>query len=154
MRVGADDTLASLHDYAAPFAGIRGEDGRERETVTVPALRLDDLPLDGMEGRTGVLKVDVQGHEATALAGGPALLARIDVAIVELSFVEEYAGVEPSFGACAGLLAAAGLHPAIFQEYGRHIMPHAVERDVIFVRGHLLERIIDGRDRPWRNPRG
>ncbi len=154
MRVGAEDTLASLHDYAAPFAGFRGQGGGQdeagedgRTAVTVPALRLDDLlpeglPADWTDGRTGVLKVDVQGHEAAALAGAPALLARIDVAIVELSFVEEYAGVEPSFGACAGLLAAAGLHPAIFQEYGRHIMPHAVERDVIFVRRHLLERII------------
>lgn len=150
MRVGVEDTLASLHDYAAPFAGFRGQGGAEedgRTAVTVPALRLDDLLSEGpspgwTDGRTGVLKVDVQGHEAAALAGAPALLARIDVAIVELSFVEEYAGVEPSFGACAGLLAAAGLHPAIFQEYGRHIMPHAVERDVIFVRRHLLERII------------
>jgi FkbM family methyltransferase len=152
LRVGADDRLASLYDYAAPFTASRGqrEGGEAPAVVTVPALPLDELPIDdpplggpaGDGGRVRVLKIDVQGHEPAVLAGGPRLLETVDVAIVELNFVEEYAGMEPSFGPCAALLGAAGLHPAIFQEYGRWVMPYAAERDVIFVRRHLLERII------------
>lgn len=141
LRIGDDDTLASLYDYAPPFAAARGQTV-DRSSVSVEALRLDDLPLDGLEGRTGVLKIDVQGHEAAVLAGGPGMLTKIDVAIVELCFGEEYAGVEPSFSACSSLLAAAGLYPAIFQEYGRYVAPYPIERDVIFVRRHLLERIV------------
>lgn len=141
LRLGADDTLASLYDYSTPFAEARNQTG-DRTAVTVEALRLDDLPVAGSENRTTVLKVDVQGHEAAVLAGGSKLLARVDIAIVELSFVEEYEGVEPSFAICAARMAAAGLYPAIFQEYGRWIIPYAVERDVIFVRRPLLARLI------------
>ncbi|WP_029007320.1 FkbM family methyltransferase [Azospirillum halopraeferens] len=141
LRIGTDDTLASLYDYAAPFAAARGQTD-DREAVTVEALRLDDVPTDGAEGRRRVLKIDVQGHEAAVLAGGPGLLAQTDIAIVELCFAEEYEEMEPSFAPCSRLLAEAGLYPAIFQEHGRHAMAYAIERDVIFVRRPLLDRII------------
>lgn len=141
LRLGADDTLASLHDYALPFAEARNQTD-DRVAVTVESLLLDDLPVAGLENRTTVLKIDVQGHEAAVLAGGPELLARVNIAIVELCFAEEYEGMEPSFAVCAAQLAAAGLYPAIFQEYGRWVIPYAIERDVIFVRRPLLARLI------------
>lgn len=140
LRIGADDRLAGAYDYAPEYAGLRDGDGPREETA-VSSTRLDDLTLDGAEGRFCVLKIDVQGHEVAVLRGAKRLLERVDAAIIELCFGEEYQDVEPSFAACAALMAEAGLYPAIFQEWGRHAMAYPVERDVIFVRRSLLKKI-------------
>jgi FkbM family methyltransferase len=64
----------------------------ERTTVTVQVRRLDEM-LTAPELNTPVLlKLDVQGAELAVLEGAELLLPSIDAVLVEVSFVELYAG--------------------------------------------------------------
>lgn len=61
-RVSIDDTL----------------EGTQRESCEIPAMRIDKLISDGVviEEEVALLWIDVQGHEAHALAGASSLLQR------------------------------------------------------------------------------
>ena len=89
------------------------------------------------------MKVDVQGHELPVLQGGLRSLARVDIAIIESSFANDYADLEPSFGEVTGLLTKHGLFPIIFLDYGRTLGPYAWQRDCIFVKSQYLPNIFD-----------
>lgn len=137
MTEARESTLSSLHAYADSLTNPDAEGNR----IQVNGMRLDDLDIPN-DGRTLFLKLDTQGHEVPALTTGKSFLQRVNVAIVEVSFVEEYAGVPPSFGRCVALFAEADLHPVIFQDFGRNLSPYAYERDVIFARSELLKNIL------------
>jgi hypothetical protein len=137
MTEATESTLSSIHKYSnflrrPDVEGLR---------IQVEAVRLDDLDIPD-DGRTVVLKLDTQGHEFHALTTGKNILQRVSVAIVEVSFVEEYVSVPPSFGACVSFLREADLHPLIFQDFGRTVSPYAFERDVIFAKSVLLGNIV------------
>lgn len=112
-----------------------------RSDCTVAIETLDSFEINTAGYDATVLKIDVQGHEVEALLGAGTTLQKVDVVIGELSFASEYAGAEPSFARVCELLHAAGLHPAIFQCYGRQLGPHAFERDVVFVQRNRLDRL-------------
>lgn len=137
MTAAAESSLSSIHSYAS----FLNRPDVEGSSVSVETIRLDDLILPEDE-RLLVLKVDVQGHEAPALSTGPNLLNKVSIAIVEVSFIEEYVGVPPSFGECTSLLRRADLHPVIFQDFGVEYGPYAFERDVLFVKSRLLSQIL------------
>ncbi len=141
MFVGRSNTLFSLEKYGGEANNAYGiADGSDAETETIDCRRLDGFKLEPGE-RTVLLKVDVQGHEEKALDGALEVLPTVDVAIIECSFANEYEGIPPSFAGVTRRLAAAGLYPVIFQDYGREWSGYAFERDVIFVRERLLKNI-------------
>lgn len=135
----AENTVySSLEAYSDTQAGRGIAMGND---CTVPLETLDSIAIETSGYDATVLKIDVQGHEVEALLGAGTTLQKVDVVIGELSFASEYAGTEPSFARVCELLHAAGLHPAIFQCYGRQLGPHAFERDVVFVRRNRLDRL-------------
>jgi FkbM family methyltransferase len=141
MYTGRSDTLFSLERYddeANREYGI--SDASYAVTETVACRRLDNFNLEPGERRV-LLKVDVQGHEEKALVGAAGVLPMVDVVIIECSFANEYKNISPSFAGVTQKLATAGLYPVIFQDYGRSASAYAFERDVIFVREHLLKNI-------------
>jgi len=137
MIATRESTLASLHRYAS----FHSRSDTEGSPVQVDALRLDDLVVPE-DGRTLILKLDTQGHEVPALSTGEDLLKRVSLAVIEVSIIEEYVGVPPSFGQCSTLLGKADLHPLIFHDFGTEFSPYPHERDVIFAKRDLLANII------------
>ena len=100
---------ANLGDHrvrtAAPDGGSAyGE--AARATVTVPARPVDALVDAGSLAGPVLVKVDVQGAEGQALAGGEALFGRADIALLEYwPYGLRRLGTEP-----ASLFAAARRH--------------------------------------------
>jgi FkbM family methyltransferase len=141
MTLGHDTTRSTLHAYGGPLAGEAATLSPRRETVRLA--RLDDyadrIAATGAVAR--VLKIDVQGHELAVLEGAAGVLERFDAVVCECCFAPEYEGVEPSFAPATEMLRAAGLYPIHFGEYGSARSPYAYERDVLFVRRELLDRI-------------
>ncbi|MBM3675017.1 MAG: FkbM family methyltransferase [Actinobacteria bacterium] len=78
-------------------ASLEGLDDSTR-TVIVETVRLDDLDVDDV----GMLKVDVEGHERVALAGGRALIeAHHPLLVVEIE--ERHGGIAPTVDLLAEL---------------------------------------------------
>lgn len=88
-----------------------------------------------------VIKIDVQGYEHNVIKGGLEFISLADVLIIECSFVKEYKDTEPSFMNCGELLKKIDFYPIIFQDYGQSISSYGFERDVIFVKKRLLDKI-------------
>ena len=90
---------------AAPDGGSAyGE--AERTTIAVPARPVDTLIEAANLAGPVLVKVDVQGAETRALAGGPALFGRADIALLEYwPYGLRRLGSEP-----AALCAAAARH--------------------------------------------
>ena len=102
--------------------------------------RLDDFNFNF--NKNSVLKIDVQGLEVEVLKGATNSLKLFDLIIIECSFIKEYLHSEPSFSDIVELLKKHDLYPVIFQNYGKLISSYAIERDVIFVKKHLLDKIL------------
>jgi FkbM family methyltransferase len=64
----------------------------ERTTTKVQVRRLDDLFQPGELIAPILLKIDVQGGELAVLQGAEGILPAIDAVLVEVSFIELYAG--------------------------------------------------------------
>jgi FkbM family methyltransferase len=102
VALGATNEEAEFHVSAAddsssllPIGPRQREEfpgTEERSTLRVQVRRLDDL-LDAEELVAPVLlKIDVQGGELGVLQGAEAILSSVDAVLVEVSFVELYAG--------------------------------------------------------------
>ena len=86
----ADDSSSLLPIGQRQREAFPGTD--QRTTMTVRVRRLDDvLRLEELVAPV-LLKIDVQGGELGVLQGAEQLLASIDAVLVEVSFVELYAG--------------------------------------------------------------
>lgn len=138
IQLGGPSTMASLHKYVDVQHSTT--DG------SYEAVQLDALDSFDLAGHIGpeakvILKLDVQGHEVDCLIGAESVLSSVDVAIAECSFVNEYVDIPPSFATVVARFERAGMYPALFLDYGRQDGPYAVQRDVIFVRKELLNRI-------------
>lgn len=137
MYIGNDSTLATFHAYAE---GMERENTQTRR-VPVDTMKLDDLEIPD-DGRLLILKVDVQGHEIEALSTAKKLLSKVDLSIIELTMISEYADKAPSFGECTSMLREFDLHPVIFQEFGKDKSPYGIERDIIFASTKLLSNVL------------
>ena len=102
-------------------------------------MKLDDL--DFKFHNQSVLKIDVQGFELEVLKGALNSLKIFDLIIIECSFVKEYIDSEPTFSDIVVLLKKINFYPIIFQHYGKTLSSHPFERDVIFVKKNLLNKI-------------
>lgn len=78
-------------------------------TIDVPAVTLDGLFAEhGLDAAAyDLLVLDIQGAEAMALQGAPAVLSRVRAVLCEVQLIELYAGA-PLEGEIDALLAAAG----------------------------------------------
>lgn len=98
------------HEYTLASSALardpdRGDDAwtGERPPIEVDAVRLDDaVPVDSLASPV-LLKLDVQGYEAEALAGAPELLGRCEAVVVELALEPSYLGQPPAGQLVAGL---------------------------------------------------
>jgi hypothetical protein len=62
--------------------------------------------------------------------------------VIECSFAPVYAEGRPSFAEVCVQLAQAGIYPLIFLDFGRMTSPYAIERDVIFAKAAMCNRIL------------
>jgi FkbM family methyltransferase len=134
----SDNTLCTLAEYTE-------EANTFYKTVTQPSedtlcKRLDNFVFD-KAGAKLLVKIDVQGFELEVIRGGVNTLKMADIVLLECSFANEYTGKEPSFAPSCAMLKDCGLYPVVFQDYGRSLSNYAFERDVIFVKRALLDRI-------------
>lgn len=137
MEVAEVTTFSSFERYTADATRLEAEHTHRQMT---DCRRLDGFQFP-TDGRTVVLKIDVQGHEVEVLKAGRKTLDEVSVCLIETSFANQYEKREPSFSNIANIMREAGLFPIIFQEYGRNKSAYAVERDVLFVKKELLKNI-------------
>ncbi len=128
------NTLQRYRHGARPdIAGVNSE----QERVRCRPLSTVALPTD----RTVVVKIDVQGSEVETINGAGDWFQDVDAVLCEVSFVDEYVELTPSFVTVATRLAAHGLYPVVFQSFGDAVSNYAFERDVLFVRKERLKRV-------------
>ena len=109
-------------------------------THQVSVRRLDDA-LDDLKGPL-VAKIDVQGFEIEVIDGGRRVLTTCDAALVECSFAPMHAdGRDPTFSQCNAMLSECGLVPVVFQRYGTRVNTYAFERDVLYVKRELAQKV-------------
>ena len=137
MRIGNDSTLNSIHKFQENFI-ISGE--RERQENEVEAL-FNTIKDDEICKGNIFLKIDVQGMEENSLKGCKEIMPRVNALLIETSFVSEYENVRPSFAHICKDLIKYDLYPICFQSYGTKNNIYPYERDVLFVRQNLLEKI-------------
>jgi FkbM family methyltransferase len=148
-----DDTLCSLGEYTEEANAFYQTAAQQSEETVCS--RLDGFAFEKDGGKL-LVKIDVQGFEGEVIRGGMKTIALADVVLLECSFANEYADKEPSFSSSCTLLRECGLYPIVFQDFGRALSNYAFERDVIFVKRALLDRIwlrSHGVARAARDPR-
>lgn len=117
-------------DSGSVTAGPGAAEGLE----TVHAQRLDDLVDDDVE--VDLLKIDVEGHEAAVLAGGPSTLARTRAVLVELN-APALSAAGSGEAEVLDLLADAGLRPVhrfAPQRLHRRLLRRPVEMENVLLR--------------------
>ena len=108
-------------------------------TENIETIRLDDFEIE--KRNQYVLKIDVQGFEIETLKGGINTLNKFSLIILECAFTHEYKKTEPSFVEAVKILNKESFYPIIFQGFGNKQSTYAYERDVIFVKQPMLDRI-------------
>jgi len=139
IHVGRSSDRSSLLNYTR----------REREAFQIDFVESQAVKLDRLDNYASaffntskrVLKIDVQGYEVNVLNGSKATLPSVDIVVLECSFAEQYYETLPSFPHAVSILLDFNLYPVVFIDYGRTLSQYAWERDVIFVKHDLLERI-------------
>lgn len=120
--------MADLHKDLFPMTA--GE-----QLVSVPVQTLDDA-LTGYDLVENIfVKMDVQGFEDKVIAGGPEILARARVVLIETSFRELYRG-QPLFDDVYQLLKRHGFvyHGSWAPELKSPIDGALLQQDSIFIR--------------------
>ena len=134
-----DNRLCSLTSYKRE-ANEYYRTGPAQSEITT-CRRLDNIEFAREPDEKLFVKIDVQGFELETILGGMQTLKTADALLLECSFADEYEGKEPSFSPACSLLRECDLYPIVFQDYGRGISNYAFERDVLFVKRHLLSKI-------------
>jgi FkbM family methyltransferase len=119
--------MLDAHHEAAPEVHYRA-------TETVPVARLDDLSSTMLEPHDVLLlKIDTQGYEREVLAGGQETLRRAEVVLMEVSFVELYAG-SMLVAETLDLMESAGFVLAGMDTMLRSPSGQALQADATFLR--------------------
>jgi len=90
LRVTRDSTGASLLPPRAEMRDLIGGNWSVETEVECPMRTLDSLVASLPE--ISLLKIDVQGYEKKALAGGAETLAKTRFLLIELNYMPQYAG--------------------------------------------------------------
>ena len=131
LHISGLDHSSSLLDITDRLTG-EFPGTAEVNRVTVETARLDETLRSGELIRPTLLKLDVQGFELEALRGAEGLLPHVDEILVELSFVEFYAG-QPLAGEIVALLDASGFRLAGVFSMMRGRGGECLQADFLFV---------------------
>jgi hypothetical protein len=134
-------TLNSMHQYVKELTA-----GEQERPIPVDVLSVQAGPVNNsliLDQSSIFLKIDVQGMEVDVVRACADILDRCAAVLIEVSFLPEYEGLNPSFSPVASLLMKSGLYPVFFHDFGDNSSLYAVERDVLFVRNNLLGRAFD-----------
>lgn len=132
--------IASFYQYTDEVNSFYKTSAQVTEEVEV--YTLDDTCADFSRDTEFIVKIDTQGHEIEVIKGGLSVLSRASIVILECSFAPEYSNDSVStFSQASQILSSIDLYPIIFQAYGKDISAYGFERDVLFVKSHLLANI-------------
>lgn len=131
------DGLSSFLRYNQNVNEFYSVDKGEEQVVSVDTL--DNVVGD--IGGTVIVKIDTQGFELKVLAGGKKVIGKCDAVLMECSFAPVHEGVEPTFNPCNAILSDLGFAPVIFQRYGTQVNTYAFERDVLYVKKNLADKV-------------
>jgi FkbM family methyltransferase len=120
--------MCPAHLDAAPQSAYQS-------TETVRVRRLDDVAREyGLLGRPIGVKLDVQGYELEALAGGEEVLRALALLECEVSFIELYEG-QPLMMDVVAFMSERGLRPvALRQGFTNSETGEALQADLLFAR--------------------
>lgn len=120
---------------ALPEVGGSGTrlDLRVKERIEVPTRTLDTLvPEAGIHGTIDLLKIDTQGAELHVLRGAAAVLPRVRIIWVEVSFKALYQG-SALFGDVHAFLSARGFRLYSIHEGFRGVDGELLQADALFL---------------------
>jgi FkbM family methyltransferase len=138
MFLHADNTLCTMAQYTEEANAFYNTASEPSEKI--PCRRLDGFVFDP-SGAKLFVKIDVQGFEIEVIRGALNTLKMAELVLIECSFANEYAEKEPSFAPICAMLRGCDLYPIVFQDFGRSLSNYAFERDVLFVKRELLDKI-------------
>lgn len=136
IHIASDSRFSSLYEYddEQSFSG----------SETIALTPFDEKVGDELLARsmTKIVKIDVQGHEMSVLRGMKKGLGKIDIMILETSFLPEYKGLDPSFPEISEALYHHGFYPVMFFDYGRVKSPYAIQRDVVYTKEPHFQKVM------------
>ena len=127
-KTDSSSLLPILKSYVDAFPGTE-----EARTIEIEARTLDDMVADRIR-RPALLKIDAQGGELEVLAGAAAVLAQVDTAFVECSFVEFYRG-QALADEVIGAFLSHGLRLDGVYSIVRDATGRCLQGDLLFRRG-------------------
>ena len=135
----SNTSLASLKSYTQAANSFFNNKNLIEEEIEID--RLDNYMSYVKDNKNLIIKIDVQGNEVETIKGGLSVINLSSLLILECSFGFEYENEDPSFSECLKLLNKVDMFPIIFQNYGKKISNYSFERDVIFCKKNLLNKI-------------
>ena len=131
--------LSSLNQYSISFAN----QFKPSEKMNLELDLLDNCCKKFSQQNNFIVKIDAQGHELEIIQGGLKTISRASIVLLECSFAKQYKNKEHTFSRCAQLLSKIDFHPIVFQprHAGNVLSMHAIERNVIFVKKNLLQKV-------------
>lgn len=135
--------LSSLNQYINQYSISFANQFKPSEKMNLELDLLDNLCKKFSQQNNFIVKIDVQGHELEIIQGGLKTISKASIVLLECSFAKQYKNKEHTFSRCAQLLSKIDFHPIVFQprHAGNILSMHAIERNVIFVKKNLLQKV-------------
>jgi FkbM family methyltransferase len=135
--------LSSLNQYINQYSISFANQFKPSEKMNLELDLLDNCCKKFSQQNNFIVKIDAQGHELEIIQGGLKTISRASIVLLECSFAKQYKNKEHTFSRCAQLLSKIDFHPIVFQprHAGNILSMHAIERNVIFVKKNLLQKV-------------
>jgi FkbM family methyltransferase len=135
--------LSSLNQYINQYSLSFANQFKPSEKMNLELDLLDNCCKKFSQQKNFIVKIDAQGHELEIIQGGLKTISRASIVLLECSFAKQYKNKEHTFSRCAQLLSKIDFHPIVFQprHAGNILSMHAIERNVIFVKKNLLQKV-------------
>jgi FkbM family methyltransferase len=132
FRVNENKATSSLRDPTEYNREQHGDAVAADDEIPVTQVRLDETVQD-----VDILKLDLQGHELTALRGAEDLFPDIDIIMTEVMFIKEYES-QPLFGDIDTFLRDHGYQLFNLYELSTHENGRLDQADALYARQSLL----------------
>ena len=135
--------LSSLNQYINQYSISFANQFKPSEKMNLKLDLLDNCCKKFSQQNNFIVKIDAQGHELEIIQGGLKTISKASIVLLECSFAKQYKNKEHTFSRCAQLLSKIDFHPIVFQprHAGNVLSMHAIERNVIFVKKNLLQKV-------------